>query len=236
MNKMKYIGLFQNRICRNNFLKFNKGFFSSGDNTSNPQEIHIKSRTVEQFYPIRGIPEFQNGLFTVFENKSLDVKVPYLIKEYSTKGFLFTLFLIWGGRLFAAYTPAKVVSYSMMYSFIPAGVFTFFYGKIVWTMMNAVSTIRLKENGTHVILEFKNLLNPLEVEISRLRKVEPETIFNECYYEPNLYPIDIDYEDIYSKYSFRSKRRVYLYSDSHESIRNGEIFRAIINGQNIKLR
>ena len=235
MNNMKFVRLPVNRFYSNNFLKFNKSFFSF-DNVKGPQEIHIKSTTVDQFYPIRGLPEFQNGLFTVFDNKQLDNKVPYLIKEYSTKGFLYTFFLIWGGRYIAAYSSAKIVSYSMFYSFIPAGVFSFFYGKIVWTMMNAVTTIRLKENGTHVILEFKNFLPSLEVEISRLKKVESETIYNECYFEPNLYPIDIDYEDVYGKFSFRSKRRVYLYSDSHESIRNGEIFRAIINGQNIRLK
>ena len=102
-------------------------------------------------------------------------------------------------------------------------------------MLNAVSAIRLKENGTHVIFEFKNFLPSLEVEISRLHKVESETLFYECYYEPTLYPIKIDYNDIYGKFSFRNKRTVYIYGHDHESIKNGEIFRAILNGQNIKL-
>ena len=233
MIKLRTMRKFQNFLNLNQFFHLNKRQFTVG---SNPEEILIKSKTVEHFYPIRGIPEFQNGLYTVFENKSLDVKIPYQIKEYTIKGFLYTFFLCWGGRFLGAYTNAKIISVSMLYSFIPASVFTFFYSKIIWTMLNAVNAIRLKENGTHVIFEFKNLLSPLEVEISRLRKINSESIFYECFYEPTLYPIEIDYNDIYGKYSLRNLRTVYIYGDSHESIKNGEIFRAILNGQNIKLK
>ena len=231
---MRTLKLFKN-LLRKNFIFNNKRFFSLGE-TKKIEEINIRSNTTEQFFPIRGFPEFKDGLFTVFENKSIGTKVPYEIKEYTMKGFLYTFFLIFGGKMMGAYTEAKVITASMAYSFIPASVFAFFYGKIVWTMLNSVSSIKLKENGTHVIFEFKNFLPPLEVEISRLEKIKSENFFNECYFEPFLYPIKIDYNDFYGKFSFLNKRKLYIYGDSHESIKHGEIFRAILNGQSIKLK
>ena len=61
------------------------------------KEINVKSDEKNFYYPIRGIPEFTNGQFTVFQfNDNADKLplIPYEIKECAMKGFLYTFFLL----------------------------------------------------------------------------------------------------------------------------------------------
>ena len=212
-------------------------------------EIRIKTTEVKEFYPIRGIPEFKNGVSSIFEYQQEPVKsddkglyqrlpqVPYEIKEYSLKTFIYTFFLTAGGRLFSSFTPYFNTPYATFYPYIPATIFAYFYGKTMWIMYNSVTSIQLKEDGKTVIFNFKNnLQGPLEVEIFRIMKKKEENFLLECYTEPFLFPIEVDYTDIYGPYSLKNKRTLYLYGDSHKCIKNGEILRAIINSQNIKLK
>jgi len=103
-------------------------------------------------------------------------------------------------------------------------------------MYNAVTKISLTECGQKVVLEFKNGLKGKKiVEISKMNKLREENFLNECYTEPFLFPIEIDETEKTGKYSLFAKKTVYLYGDSHRCIRHGEILRAILNGQEIKL-
>jgi hypothetical protein len=212
-------------------------------------EIKITPKEKKYFYPVKGLPEFdEKGLFTVFEYKEelshVDkkgeyqrlVQVPYEIKEHSLKAFLYTFFLIWGGRMLSNFSTSFISTSGYMFSFVPASVFLYHFLSSVNYMYNAVTAIRLKNNGTHVILEFKNnIQRPVEIEISKLIKNREENFLLECYTEPFLFPIILDYTDEKGKYSLFNKRTVYLYGDSHSCIKNGEILRAILNSQNIKL-
>ena len=104
-------------------------------------------------------------------------------------------------------------------------------------MYNSIVAIKLKEDGHKVILEFKNgLRRPKEVDIWRLKKGREENFLVETYTDPFLFPIVIDYTDTRSIYSLFNKEKYYLYGDSHKCIKDGEILRAILNSQSIKLK
>ena len=231
-----------NRVLFKSTLhRFSRSFFSS--------EIRIQMNETKEFFPIRGLPEFTNGKFTVFEYQQEPVKkdeqgeyqrlpqVPYEIKENALKGVLYTFFLTIAGRLGSNWSLKFITTGTTVYPFIPATLFTYFYGRSLWYMYNSVTGIHLKEDGKTVILSFKNnLQSPKEVEISRITKKKEENFLNECYTEPFLFPIQVDYTDKYGQYSLRNKRTFYLYGDFHSCINHGEILRAILNSQNVKTK
>ena len=212
--------------------------FSDAANLNSEKHINVQSNDTKYHYPIRGFPSFSAGKYTVFENKLEDGKlalIPYEIKECAMKGFLYTFFTAWVGRSISAfnYSPVNI-------GLIPAfgaALFLFQYGKAWHYMANSVTKIELLENGTQVRFEFKNFRKPLIVDINRIKKSDNvEKTILESYAEPYLLPITIDYEDIYGKSSFKSTKKYFIYGDSHTAIKDGEIFRAIINAQSIKLK
>lgn len=217
--------------------KFNKNHFSA--------EIKIKADSNKIFYPSRGPIDFKDNKFTIFQYEPEPIRkdeigtyqrlpqVPYEIKENALKGFLYTFFLAWGGRFLSSLSDSFLLSLGTTFHFIPAAVFVFFYSRTLNLMYNAVTAIKLKEDGKTVILEFK-LRKSIEVEIKRILKNKEENFLMECYSEPFLFPLILDYTDVYSAYSLKSKRTVYLYGDSKDCIKNGELLRAVINGQTIK--
>lgn len=216
------------------------------------EEIRISSKEKKYFFPIKGVPEFKNGLFTVFEytqekpqlseedNKTIIQKlpqVPYEIKEHALKGFIYTFFLTMAGRLFTNYSQYFWATSYTLYPYIPFSVFIYHFLRPMWYMYNAITAIKLKEDGETVIFEFKNnLQKPVEVEISRIKKDKAENFFYECYQEPSLFPITVDYSDLYSPYKVWNTRKFYIYGDSHKCIKHGEILRAILNSESIKLK
>ncbi len=214
-------------------------------------EIKISQNEKKFFYPIKGLPDFQSGEYKVFQytpNKiEVDTQtneefikppqVPYEIKEHAFKGFFYTFFLTWVGRYLSNFSTAAYLvkgSYTV-FPFIPAGVFAYHYSMSLYYMMNAVTAIKLKEDGMNVILEFKNMRSPLEVEIWRIKKGREETFLNECYSEPFLFPITVDYSDKKGEYSLFNKKTFYLYGDSHNCVKDGELLRAILNSESIRL-
>jgi len=218
------------------------------EKNQNP-EIRIKYKENEQFFPIREIPQFSQGYFTIFEYTQESIRadengkfqrlpqVPYEIKEHALKGVLYTFFLTFLGRFGSAMklVPLNVLKIKIFPHFV-ASVGAYHILRPLWYMYNAVTKIELSEDGRKVRLEFKNgLKRPIEVEISRLYKKKAENFLNECYTEPFLFPVEIDYTDIKGEFSVFAKRTVYLYGDTHRCIKHGEILRAILNGQSIKL-
>jgi hypothetical protein len=226
---------------RSTFNKISRSFFST--------EIRIKAHETKEFFPIRGVPEFTNGKFTVFEYQPEPVKVdeqgeyqrlpqvPYEIKEFALKGTLYTFFLTVFGRFSSNWSTSFITTGTTFFPIIPATIFTYLYGRALWSMYNCITSVNLKEDGKTVIFTFKNnLQSPIEVEISKITKKKEENFLMECYTEPFLFPIQVDYTDIYGQYSLRNKRTFYLYGDSHSCIKHGEILRAILNSKNIKVK
>ena len=231
--------------------KIPKKYFSataSTEKSNNVKEIKINPKDIKYFYPIKGLPQFTNGLYSVFEYTEEPSKtdeageyqrlpqVPYEIKEHALKGFYYTFFLVWVGRMLSNFALPYTMALTHVYPLIPLSVFSYQYLSSLWYMSNSVTSIRLKEDGLKVIFEFKHFRKNLEVEIWRIQKENSEKFFNECYAEPFLYPITIDYSDVYGEYSLRSKQKLYLYGDSYKCIKDGEIFRAILNSESIQLK
>jgi hypothetical protein len=203
-------------------------------------EVYIPSDGV-LFMPSRPLEFAEDGKLCIFEYKAPVAdetgfvklqQVPYEIKEHSLKGFMYTLFLTFFGRAVGStYLNASAYTY---YPFIPAAVFAFQYSKSLWYMINSVIKVELLNCGSRVKLHFK-FLPSMEVNINQLIKKKEETFLNETYTEPFLYPVQLNLTEKYGKFSFRSHRLVYLYGDSHEVVKQGEILRAIINNQNISV-
>lgn len=199
-----------------------------------------ETRVVDVFVPSKPV-EYINGAHKVFEytepkpDETGFVKlpqVPYEIKEHALKGLIYTFFLTILGRL-GGIANTNVVAYSY-FPFIPAAVFTYHYLHPLWYMYNSITGIDLLPGGEKLKLYFKYQASR-EVKISQVIKKKDENFLVETYTEPFLYPIEINYTEEVGKYSLRSHRKFYLYGDSHNCIKNGEILRAILNNQNIQV-
>jgi hypothetical protein len=231
----------------NEFVDGNYG--SRGNNTNNDKfapkvemnyEVYVPSEG-GLFMPSRPVEFAEDGKLCIFEYKAPVAdetgfvklqQVPYEIKEHALKGFMYTFFLTFFGRTIGA-SAFNTTAYTM-FPFIPAAVFAYHYSKPLYYMLNSVIKIELLNCGSRVKLHFK-FLPPMEVNINQLIKKKEENFLNETYTEPFLYPVQLNLTEKYSKFSFRSHRLVYLYGDSHEVIKQGEILRAIINNQNISV-
>lgn len=226
-----------------------KTFAESSNNNEGKYQTNFQSTDKDPFFPIKEIPQFENGLFKIFEYTEEPVKsdekgefqrlpqVPYEIKEHAMKGTVYTLFLTFLGRFLTGLklTPIGIFKYKF-FPHYTAGVLLYQTFWPCWYMYNAVTRISLTEDGRKVILEFKNgLKGKKEVEISKINKKREENFLMECYSEPFLFPIEIDETEKTGKYSLFNKKTVYLYGDSHKCIKHGEILRAVLNGQEIKL-
>lgn len=88
-------------------------------------------------------------------------------------------------------------------------------------MSNAVTRVDLHEDGKSVTLTFKTGgTQTVHIKDIKKKKHEKDLVqtFEECY----LFPIEVKAGGSASTY--------YLYGAGQEAIKNGEIFRAIING------
>ena len=90
---------------------------------------------------------------------------------------------------------------------------------------NAVTKIELIEGGQKVDLTFKSGTKET-VAINDIQKAKDEKILVETFEEPYLFPLDIQGKG-------DDAWRVYVYGHGQEAVKNGEVFRAIINGLNI---
>lgn len=203
-----------------------------------------ESKVTEVFTPSRPL-EFINGKCVIFQYTppQSDVdgfvklpQVPYEIKEHALKGFTYTFMLTMVCRFISATSYALANPFTFNYStLLPAGVFAFHFLKPLYLMHNAVVKVELLEDGETIRLSYKNTSTTRDVKINQLIKKEKENFLVECYTEPFLFPMQINYSEKYGKYSLFSHKRFYLYGDSHSTIKNGEVLRAIINGQNISI-
>ena len=99
------------------------------------------------------------------------------------------------------------------------------YGYKCWQLMgNAVTKIELKDDGKKVNLHFGRFGGQVvTTDISAVEKLKHEKALVETYEESFLFPIKV------------GSKTYYIHGHGQESIKNGEVFRAIVNGENIKL-
>jgi len=90
-------------------------------------------------------------------------------------------------------------------------------------MGHAITKIELHEDGKTVSVEFKTG-GSATLKIKDIIKKENEKELIQTFEEGFLFPIEVS-----------GTQKYYIYGTGQDAIKNGEIFRAIINGQAIKL-
>lgn len=197
----------------------------------------------ELYVPSRELPKIESEGLVIFKYEAPKAdedgyvklpQVPYEIKECALKGFLYTFFLTLAGRMASGLHYILAASSTTIFPFVPATVFLYQYLKPLWWMYNVVDEVRLLPSGKDIKLIYR-YQNPKIVRISNLIKKREETFLNQCFTEPFLFPVQMNQSEEYGKFSLRSHRMFYLYADTHKSIKNGEILRAVLCNQPIKL-
>jgi hypothetical protein len=171
------------------------------------------------FYtPVRKLT-FNNGVSTIFnqpaDNPNQLKYVPWEIKEATVKNFLGVIGFAILDYLFH---PGALV-YSI-------GAFSFginWMHKVYHYLGHAITKIDLHEDGKTVTVQFKTG-GTATLKIKDIMKKSNEKELVQTFEEGFMFPIEV-----------ANTQKYYIYGRSHEAIKNGEIFRAIINGQAIKL-
>lgn len=102
----------------------------------------------------------------------------------------------------------------------------FFVGNMVFRtiqiMSKTVHRVDLHKDGKNVTFHPK-FGAPFTAKIKDVKKLRHEKSLVETFEESYLFPLDV------------AGKQIFLQGNGHEAIKNGEIFRAVINGQSIKL-
>lgn len=168
------------------------------------------------FYtPVRK-PTFANGRSTIFhQGDSPALSVPYEIKETTLKNFLGV-----GGMAVLDYL---FFPGSSLYSI---GAFTFglnWLYRVYGYMGHAITRIDLHEDGKTVTVGFKTG-GSVTLKVKDIVKRQHEKELVQTFEEGFLFPIEVG-----------GGQRYYIYGQGQDAVKNGELFRAVINGQAIKL-
>ena len=153
--------------------------------------------------------EYTKGAYVVFEQDLKGVRqMPHEIKETSMKNTI-------GVILFG------VLSFIHPYLSVPIPLFilNMVIRSLRYTLA-AIYKIELLEGGQQVRLT-KKTGGSFVVDVAAITKKEDERTLMKTYMEPYLFPIEVN------------NKLYYIYGRNFEPIRNGEAFRAIINGKPI---
>ena len=162
----------------------------------------------DKFYtPVRPV----SGQTVVFDAETKERRfVPWEVKEATIKNSLGLL----GVYMFDVITPLGP-AYGLSQAF-----FCFNYCRTVWGFMsNAVTKMELMADGKRVQLTFGRASGKtIVVDIKDIQKGAHEKALVETFEESTMYPIVV------------GKNTYYLNGPGQEAIKNGEVFRAIVNG------
>lgn len=169
------------------------------------------------FYtPVRPV-NFSNGRTTVFHQPTSPTEaryVPYEIKETTIKNFLGVFGFVIVDYLF--------MPGSSLYTYGAITMGLNWLYQVYGYMGNAITRIDLHEDGKTVTVGFKTGgTTTLKVKDIIKKKHEKELV--QTFEEGFLFPIEV------------GSKQYYVYGTGQDAIKNGELFRAIINGQAIKL-
>ena len=171
------------------------------------------------FYtPVRKLT-FNNGRTTIFNQPAVppsEIKyVPWEVKEATVKNFLGVFGFVILDYLFH---PGALV-----YSIGAFGFGLNWMHKVYQYMGHAITKIDLHEDGKTVSVEFKTG-GSATLKIKDIMKKADEKELVQTFEEGFMFPIEVS-----------NTQKYYIYGRSHEAVKNGEVFRAIINGQAIKV-
>ena len=162
-------------------------------------------------------PQFGvNNRATVFDNTEVSERrfAPFEIKETTFKngmGFCGTLAL------------DTMFGYGMISQFVLAGWCLNWSYQVYSLLAASVNKVELHSCGRQVTLHTR-FGSSINVPIADIQKKQHEKSLVETYEESFMFPIEV-----------QGKGTFYLHGNGHETIKNGEVFRAILNGQAIKL-
>ena len=139
--------------------------------------------------------------------------VPWEIKEHTfkhTMGFMGTM--VW----------TYMYPLGLIGDLTAAGFVLNWARRCLTIMLSTVRKIELHQDGKTVTVT-PRVGSPYAVAIKDIRKLRHEKTLVETYEEAYLFPVEVQ------------GKEVFLHGNGHESVKHGELFRAIINGQSIKL-
>jgi hypothetical protein len=176
--------------------------------SSSAEYVNVGSAAV--YEPVNKV-EFVNSRSVVFgsEGSKETRYVPWLIKEHTFKhsfGFMGACVV---GHIFPVGNLASLFAMGFVGNWAR---------RCTQILQGCVNKIELHEDGETVTL-YQNLGKSFDAKISDIKKVEHEKAFVETFEEGYLYPVQI------------AGKQYYLHGFGQESIKHGEVFRAIINGQ-----
>ena len=169
------------------------------------------------FYtPVRK-PTFTNGRTTIFHQAdTAATSVPYEIKETTLKNFLGV-----GGMVVVDY-----LFFAGAGSIYSIGAFTFglnWIYRVYGYLGHAITRIDLHEDGKTVTVQFKTG-GTTTLKVKDIVKKQHEKELVQTFEEGFLFPIEAG-----------AGSRYYIYGQGQDAIKNGELFRAVVNGQAINL-
>lgn len=168
----------------------------------------------EQWYtPVNSV----SGRTVVFDADAATEKkfAPWEVKEATIKtAFVMTVVYMWDtvfamGPLYAAAQTALCCGYA---------------GRIYGLMSGAVTKVVLLEGGKKAEFTLgKTGGSTVTVDIKDIKKQAHEKTLIETYEESSMFPLKV------------GNKNYYIHGQGQECVKNGELFRAIINGQSIKM-
>ncbi len=158
---------------------------------------------------------YQKGAYVVFDQPTKGIRqMPYEIKEVCMRNTIGVIVCEVTSMAFPVMAPAS--------TFFVAN----FVLQVLRRMTKAISKIELLEGGKQVRLTKKFGGRKIVADINKIQKLDDEASLLSTYAEPYMYPIEItDKKGWATKY--------YLYGQGFLPIKNGEVFRAIINGKEL---
>lgn len=144
--------------------------------------------------------------------------VPYEVKEVTIKTGFGVMLILMGDYLFSS----GYMLYSLLTGYLG---FNWLY-KCQMYMGNAIIRMELNEDGESVNMYYKTG-GSINVKIKNIKKLRHEKELVQTFEEPYLFPVEVS--------DSKSKKTCYFYGNGQSAIKNGEIFRAIINGQSISV-
>ena len=171
----------------------------------------------DRFYTPQRPVDFTNKELTVFDGKSVTERkfVPWEVKEAGIKN---------GFGLVGTYCASLLFPMGNMWGacnlFILAN-----YCRVSWGFLsNAVTKVDLLSNGRQVNFTFGRWSGSVvTVDIKDIKKLDNERTLVETMEESSMFPVSVN------------GKTYYINGQGAEAVKNGEVFRAIINGQSIKV-
>ena len=193
------------RLYRSNWFRY----FSS--TTSSATETIVDEQNL--YTPAKDV-DVSEGWITVFNNNKNRhelYKSPYEIKETVMKNSIgmicMSTFEAMGYCMY--FVPTTLFALRMMYM-------------IHHFMSRSINKMKVLDWGQRVTVNFK-MGGEATWNISDIYKNKDEKVLATTFEEPFLYPVEV-----------KGKGTYYFYGNGHSAIKDGELFRAVVNGKSIK--